>query len=164
MSIVMFTVGETVVHPLHGAGVIDGIVRVKMDGVMRDYYVFQMKVGGLELKIPTDNTDSIGLRPVSNRETVEDVFGALPAMALEEDANWNKRYRDNLQRLKTGDIFELARVVKALTQRDRIRGLSSGERKMLHNARQILISEIVLTGEASYEQVERRLDGAITKV
>lgn len=157
----MFSVGDMVVHPMHGAGVIDSIVNEKIGDTAQDYYVFKILVGGLLLKIPTANSDVIGLRPVSDRETVEDMFKALPTMEIDESTNWNKRYRDNLQRLKSGDLYELARVVKSLTQRDRERGLSTGERKMLHNAKQILISEIVLTGIGNYEQVEQRLDGAM---
>ncbi len=82
-------------------------------------------------------------------------------METDNNTNWNKRYRENLQRLKSGDLYELARVIKSLTRRDKERGLSTGERKMLHNAKQILISEIVLTGVGNYEQVEQRLDGAM---
>jgi len=157
----MFSVGDMVVHPMHGAGVIDNIVNEKIGDTAQDYYVFKMLVGGLLLKIPIANSDVIGLRPVSERETVEQMFSALPTMETDENTNWSKRYHENLQRLKSGDLYELARVVKGLTQRDRERGLSTGERKMLHDAKQILISEIVLTGIGSYEQVEQRLDGAI---
>ncbi|WP_369282269.1 CarD family transcriptional regulator [Oscillibacter sp. GMB15532] len=157
----MFSVGDMVVHPMHGAGVIDGIVCEKLGGAAQDYYVFKMLVGGLLLKIPTANSDAIGLRPVSDRAEVEALFSALPTMNIDESTNWNKRYRENLQRLKSGDLYELARVIKSLTMRDRERSLSTGERKMLHNAKQILISEIVLTGVGSYEQVEQRLDGSM---
>ena len=157
----MFSIGDMVVHPMHGAGVIDGIVSEKLGGAARDYYVFKMLVGGLLLKIPTDNSAAVGLRPVSDRASVEELFSALPAMDTDECVNWNRRYRENLQRLKSGDIYELARVIKGLTLRDRERSLSNGERKLLHNAKQILISEIVLIGLGSYEQVEQRLDGSM---
>lgn len=157
----MFSIGDMVVHPMHGAGVIDNIVNEKIGDTAQDYYVFKMLVGGLLLKIPVANSDVIGLRPVSDRKTVEDMLSALPTMEIDENANWSKRYHENLQRLKSGDLYELARVVKSLTQRDRERGLSTGERKMLHDAKRILISEIVLTGIGSYEQVEHRLDRAI---
>ena len=157
----MFSVGDMVVHPMHGAGVIDSIVNEKIGGAAQDYYVFKMLVGGLLLKIPTANSDVIGLRPVSDRKTVEDMLNALPTMETDNNTNWNKRYRENLQRLKSGDLYELARVIKSLTRRDKERGLSTGERKMLHNAKQILISEIVRTGVGNYEPVEQRLDGAM---
>lgn len=155
----MFSIGDMVVHPMHGAGVIDNIVRVKIgDGLAQDYYVFKMLVGGLLLKIPTANSDVIGLRPVADRKTAEDVLSAIPTLETEDCTNWNKRYRENMIRLKSGDLIELARVIKSLTQREQERGLSTGERKMLHSAKQILISELVLTGIGNYEEVEQRLD------
>lgn len=157
----MYSIGDMVVHPMHGAGVIDAIVEEKIGSVTQDYYVFKMQVAGLLLKIPTANSDMIGLRAVSTRETVEDVMRAIPGMEPEDSTNWNKRYRENMVRLKSGDLFELARVIKSLTRRDRERGLSTGERKMLHNAKQILISEIVLTGAGNYAQVEQRLDQVV---
>lgn len=157
----MFSIGDMVVHPMHGAGVIDGIVAEKNGGVMQDYYVFKMLVGGLLLKIPTANSDVIGLRPISDRKAVNEMLAAIPAMEIDDNANWNKRYRENLERLKSGNLYELARVVKSLTHRDKERGLSTGERKMLHNAKQILLSEMVLTGEENYDQMEQRLDGAM---
>lgn len=157
----MYSIGDVVVHPMHGAGIIDAIVEEKIGSVTQDYYVFKMQVGGLLLKIPTANSDMIGLRAVSTRETVESVMRAIPGMEPEDSANWNKRYRENMVRLKSGDLFELARVIKSLTRRDRERGLSTGERKMLHNAKQILISEIVLTGAGNYAQVEQRLDQVV---
>ena len=89
----MFSVGDMVVHPMHGAGVIDSIVNEKIGGAAQDYYVFKMLVGGLLLKIPTANSDVIGLRPVSDRKTVEDMLNALPTMETDNNTNWNKRYR-----------------------------------------------------------------------
>lgn len=154
----MFSIGDMVVHPMHGAGIIDKIVNERNGGVAQDYYVFKMMVGGLLLKIPTANSDMIGLRAVSDRATVEDVLSAIPSLEVEDTSNWNKRYRDNMQRLKSGNLYELARVIKSLMQRDRERGLSTGERKMLHSAKQILISEIVLTESSDYGLVEQRLD------
>ena len=157
----MFSVGDQVVHPMHGAGVIDSIVREKVAGVTQDYYVFKMPVGGLLLKIPIASTQAVGLRSVISRPEAERLIGALPALEVEHNGNWNKRYRENMLRLKSGDLLEVARVVKGLTRRDEERGLSTGERKMLHSAKQILISEIVLSQDASYEDVEARINTAM---
>ena len=131
----MFSVGDLVVHPMHGAGVIDAIVQEKVAGSTQDYYVFKMPVGGLLLKIPTANSQA--------------------------SSNWNKRYRENLLRMKSGDLYEVARVIKGLMFRERKRGLSNGERKMLHTARQILLSELVLAEDSGYEEVERRVERAM---
>ena len=89
------------------------------------------------------------------------LVSAIPGLAVEVNSNWNKRYQENMLRLKSGDLYEVARVIKALMHRERERGLSTGERKMLHNARQILISEIVLTKDAAYKDVEAEIDRAM---
>lgn len=157
----MFSVGDQVVHPMHGAGVIDGIVREKVAGVTQDYYVFKMPVGGLLLKIPIASTQAVGLRSVIPRAEAERLLSALPSLEVEQCGNWNKRYRDNLVRMKSGDLYEVARVIKGLMTRDSRRGLSTGERKMLHTARQILLSELVLAEQARYEEMEARVDRAI---
>ena len=157
----MFSIGDLVVHPMHGAGVIDAIVQEKINGVAQDYYVFKMPVGGLMLKIPTANSQAIGIRTIVDAGEAEAVLQAIPDMEVAEDANWNKRYRENMLRLKSGDLYEVARVIKALMRRDTVRGLSTGARKMLHTAKQILISELVLSAQSEYAVIEERLNRAM---
>ncbi len=154
----MFLVGDKVVHPMHGAGVIEQITRERMGGQINSYYVFRMPVGGLTLKIPTDSWRELGLRQLSTAEHIRQVLAAIPALEIQMSTNWNQRYRDNLARLKSGDLLEVARVIKGLMWRDMRRGLSNGERKMLHSAKQILISEVVLVENAEYPAVERRIN------
>lgn len=160
----MFSIGERVVHPMHGAGVIDDIVEERIAGVRQEYYVFKMPVGGLILKIPTANSALIGLRRIITAAEAVSLLEAIPGLATENNANWNKRYQENMQRLKSGDLYEVARVIKTLVLRDRLRGLSTGERKMLHSARQILVSELVLSTEREREDVESQLDTALVQV
>ena len=157
----MFSVGDLVVHPMHGAGVIDAVVQEKVMGSLRDYYVFKMPVGGLLLKIPTASSQAVGLRAIIPRREAEALIEAIPALAVEESANWNKRYRENMVRLKSGNLYEVARVMKGLLFRERRRGLSNGERKMLHTARQILLSELVLAEDQGYQEMERRVERAM---
>lgn len=157
----MFSIGDQVVHPMHGAGVIDDIVREKVTGITQDYYVFKMPMGGLVLKIPIANSQAVGLRSIMTPEETERLFGTIPSMNVEVNANWNKRYQENMLRLKSGDPYEVAQVVKALMHREHRRGLSTGERKMLHNAKQIMISEIVLTEQVPYQDAESRLNRAM---
>jgi len=157
----MFHIGDLVVHPMHGAGVIDSIVREKINGSTQDYYVFKMPVGGLLLKIPTANTQAIGIRSVVCEQRAEEILDAIPGMEVAESANWNKRYRENMLRLKSGDLYEVARVIKGLMCRDSEHGLSTGERKMLHSAKQILISELVITKRAGYDEMETRVNQAM---
>ena len=159
----MFHVGDKIVHPMHGAGVIDSIVTKKVNGVVRDYYILKLPVGGMLVMIPTENSDEIGVRPIVDPDQADQVINALPGIEVDTDPNWNRRYRENMLRLKSGDILEVARVVKSLMLRDGGRGLSTGERKMLHSAKQILISEIVLSESASYEEVESRINRAVAQ-
>ena len=160
----MFSIGDLVVHPMHGAGIIDGIVREKIAGTTQEYYVFKMPVGGLLLKIPVSNSHAIGIRTVISEAEAETLLAAIPEMEVESNTNWNKRYRENMARLKSGNLYEVAHVIKALTHRDRQRGLSNGERKMLHNARQILVSEVAMAAQGEYTEVEARIDRAMLQV
>ena len=157
----MFQVGDKIVHPMHGAGIIDGVVSRQINGVMRDYYTLKLSVGGMTLMIPTENSAEIGVRPVVEPETIDSVLQALPELQVEEDTNWNRRYRENMLRLKSGDLLEVARVMKGLLQRESEKGLSTGERKLLHTVRQIFASEIALAEECSYEDAEGRIGAAM---
>lgn len=157
----MFSVGDLVVHPMHGAGVIDAIVQEKVAGSTQDYYVFKMPVGGLLLKIPTANSQAIGIRSIIQQPEAEALISAIPSLKVEESSNWNKRYRENMMRIRSGDIREVAAVIKCLMCRDVERGLSTGERRMLHSAKQILLSEIVLAEDSTYEEAEARLNACM---
>ena len=157
----MFQVGDKIVHPMHGAGIVDSIVQKKINGVVREYYILKLPVGSMMVMIPTENSEEIGVRPVIDGEEADRVIAAIPSIEVDMTSNWNRRYRENMLRLKSGDLLEVARVVKGLTHRDEERGLSTGERKMLHSAKQILISEIVLSQNASYEDVEKRINTAM---
>lgn len=159
----MFQVGDKIVHPMHGAGIVDGIVERKVNGVTRSYYSLKLPVGGMQVMIPTETTTAIGVRPVVGEQEAEAVLAALPGMEVEAEQNWNRRYRENMLRLKSGNLLEVARVVKALVMRDMERGLSNGERKMLHAAKQILISEIVMSESTSYEEVEARINRTLAQ-
>ncbi len=157
----MFQVGDKVVHPMHGAGVIDSIVDEKIGGALQTYYVFRMSAGGLVLKIPVANSQVIGLRAVVDAAAADAVIAALGSLEIEVTANWNKRYRENLERLKSGDLYEVARVIKCLMSRDAQRGLSNGERKMLHSAKQIFISEMVLAKDVPYSDIEGQVNACL---
>lgn len=157
----MFQVGDKIVHPMHGAGVVDAIIQKKVGGVVRDYYILKLPVGGMLVMIPTATSAEIGVRHIVDREQAEQVIAAIPGIEVDMEPNWNRRYRENMLRLKSGDLIEVARVVKGLMLRDGDRGLSNGERKMLHSAKQILISELVLSQSSSYEEVEASINRAL---
>ena len=157
----MFQVGDKIVHPMHGAGVIDSIVTKKVDGVSRDYYNMKLPVGGMLVMIPVRTCTEIGVRAIISAEEAEQVIAAIPTVEIDMTSNWNQRYRENMLRLKSGDLLEVAKVVKGLVHRDGERGLSTGERKMLYSARQILISELVLAKDCTYEEMEARINQAL---
>lgn len=156
-----FRVGDRIAHPMHGAGVIDSVVSRKINGKERDYYVLKLPVGDMLVMIPVDTSAEIGVRPIVDAAEAEKILCSIPGIEIEMTQNWNKRYRENMLKIKSGSLLEVAAVVKGLMQRDKERGLSTGERKMLHSAKQILISEIVLSESASYEEVEERLNSAL---
>lgn len=154
----MFRVGDKIVHPMHGAGIVDEIVTRKVNGVLRDYYSLRLPVGGMLVMIPTETCEEIGVRAVLTAEEAQQILGEIAQVQVELEPNWNQRYRENMLRLKSGNLLEVSKVVKCLLLRDSRRGLSTGERKMLHSARQILISEIGMACDIPYEEAERRIN------
>ena len=157
----MFSVGDKVVHPLHGAGVIEAITQERIAEKTTSYYVFQMPSGRLTLKIPTENCSSIGVRHLVSMDRMKALFERLPQMETEMSDNWNRRYRENMEKLKSGDLDKVAGVIKSLSLREAQRGLSTGERKMLHSAKQVLLSEVVLVFQMTYEAAESLLHRTI---
>ena len=158
----MFQIGDKVVHPMHGAGVIDSIVQRRVSGQVQEYYQLKLSVGNMVVMVPTDNTGEIGMRPVVSGAKAKQLMSEMEGIEGDMTSNWNRRYRENLVRLKSGDLLEVARVVKGLRRRESQRGLSNGERKMLHTAKQILISELVLAQSLPYETVESSIDTVLS--
>ena len=111
--------------------------------------------------IPTDTCDEIGVRPIVGAEEIDALFSAIPDLETDMTANWNKRYRENMTRIRSGEMLEVASVIKSLMHRDLQRGLSTGERRMLHSAKRILLSEIVMANDATMEEAEARLDACM---
>ena len=140
----MFKVGDKIVYPMHGAGTIESIEEREILGEKQKYYIMKMPVGDIKVMVPTKNAELIGVRDVIDGNVAESVLEVLGAEPTDMSSNWNKRYRDNQDKMKSGDICELADVVRNLTFRQKDKGLATGEKKMLSNAKQILISELVL--------------------
>lgn len=158
----MFRVGDRIAHPMHGAGVIDSIVTRKIDGADKEYYALKLPSADMLVMIPVDSSDNIGVRPIIGATEAEGVIAAFAGLEVSMTQNWNKRYRENMVKIKSGNLLEVAEVIKGLMLRDTDRGLSNGERKMLHSAKQILISEIVLSKSLSYEEVEEQINIAVS--
>lgn len=150
----MLSIGDKVVYPMHGAGVIDSIETRDVMGEQKLYYVLKLPMGKMTVMIPVDNTDGIGLREVSSPEQVEKVVEVLRSKPQRVPGSWNKRFHANLNQLKTGDILEVAAVTRNLILQDKHRRLSSGERRLLEQAKQIIISELVFALSMTPEETE----------
>ena len=159
----MYNVGEKILYPMHGAGIIEEIIEQEIMGETREYYVLKMPMDGMMVKIPVDNAKNIGVRNVISTDEACKVMEFIENYNGEFNANWNKRYRENITHIKSGNIYEVAGVVKMLMCRDKKRSLSSGERKMLTSAKQILVSEIMLSLDVSAKNVESELDSIIQR-
>lgn len=159
----MFNIGEKVVYPMHGAGVIESIEEREILGEKRKYYIMKMPIGDMQVMIPLDQMDDIGIRKVIDSEEVENVLAILASDTTGMHQNWNRRYRANMDLIKSGDIYEIADVVRNLTLMDKEKGLSTGERKMLSNARQILMSELVLVTEVSEQEASDLIETVIVE-
>ncbi len=160
----MFNVGDKIVYPMHGAGVIESIEEKEILGKKQRYYVMKMPVGDIKVMVPTNNAKDIGIREVIDSEEAQKVFGALEDDNIYMNTNWNKRYRENMDKIKSGNIFEVADVVRNLAHRDKEKGLSTGERKMLNNAKQILVSELVLANGMEQGAVEKMINEKLNNI
>ncbi len=149
-----YNIGDRVVYPMHGAGIIEAIEEREISGQKQAYYVIQLPLGEMKVMVPCQNVKDLGLRMVIENSEVDRVLAVLRGKGDDMPANWSHRYRANLDKIRTGNIFEVAEVVRNLSDREREKGLSSGERRMLENARQILYSEIALARDLAQEQVE----------
>lgn len=155
----MFNIGDKVVYPMHGAGVIEAIEEKEILGARKKYYIMNIPIGDMKVMIPLDNVDQVGLREVINNDGVEMVYSILRENHSKMSTNWNRRYRANMEMIKSGDVYKVAEVVRNLMAREKEKGLSTGERKMLDSAKQILVSELVLAKNAT----ERDVDAIINK-
>ena len=157
----MFNVGDKIVYPMHGAGVIDAIEEKYILGEKQAYYILKMP-GEVKVMVPTAKAEEIGVRSIIDKSSAEKVFRVLESDETEMSMNWNKRYRDNMDKMKSGDIYKVADVVRNLSFKQKEKGLSTGEKKMLNNAKQILVSELVLTEHATQDEIEQMVDSKIS--
>ncbi len=157
----MFGIGDKVVYPMHGAGIIESIEEKEILGDKRKYYILKLPLRNMKVMIPLDNVESMGLREIISEKEVEQVLAVLNDDRTKMPQNWNRRYRANMDKIKSGDIFEVAGVVRNLMLREKEKGLSTGERKMLNNAKQILISELVLVNDSDETSIEELINDAV---
>ena len=156
----MFNIGDKIVYPMHGAGTIDSIEEKDVLGEKQSYYILKMP-GEVKVMVPIAKAEQVGVRSIIDKGSADKVFEVLEHDETEMNKNWNKRYRDNMDKLKSGDIYEIADVVRNLSFKQKEKGLSTGEKKMLNNAKQILVSELVLAEHATQEEVEQLVENKI---
>ena len=157
----MFNIGDNIVYPMHGAGTISSIEEKEVLGEKQQYYIIKMP-GEVMVMVPTAKAEAMGARNVIDEKSASSVLQVLEKDETEMSNNWNKRYRENLDKMKTGDIYEVADVVRNLSFKQKEKGtLSTGEKKMLLNAKQILVSELVLAEHSSKEEIEKLIDNKI---
>ena len=144
----MFSIGDRVVYPMYGAGVIEGIEDRVIDGKNLTYYVLNISVGNLKIMVSKDKAEKGGL--IVNE-----------AKTIKMSDNWNIRYKDNMEKLKTGDLFKIMEVFKTLILRERSKSLSSVEKKLMGTAKQIILSEIILSQNVDKPDAEELLMNGI---
>ncbi len=157
----MFNIGDKVVYPMHGAGIIEKIEEREILGEIKSYYILHIPYGKMEVMVPVDKCAEAGLRAIVKKSEIKHILEVLSAPSTEMDDNWNRRLRDNNEKLKTGDPKQVAEVIRNLVRIEREKKLSAGEKKLLTNARQILSSEIVLVNGVDDKKAEAMIDEAI---
>lgn len=156
-----FDVGDKVVYPHHGAAVIERRETRTAFGEEKEYFFLRLSYGDLTAMVPVDNTDEVGLREVIDADEVSEVFDLLGKKDARMPTNWSRRFKNHAEKLKSGDVYEVAEVVRNLSQRDAEKGLSAGEKRMLAKAREILISELIFALDVPAEEAEAKLDEAL---
>ena len=154
----MFSIGDKIVHPFHGAGVIQDIVDIEVLGEVKKYYTLSLPFTKLKLDIPVDTAEDIGVRTIMRAEKIEQLFEQLKKPLANQELNWNRRHKENLDKLRSGDIFQVAEVYKYLRIRDKKRTLSTGEKKLYINSRNALLSEIILATGIEQDTVIEKFD------
>jgi CarD family transcriptional regulator len=156
-----FQVGDNVVYPHHGAGVVKSRAPRKVLGEEREYLRIRILHNDMTVHVPCDQANAVGLRRVIDEETVRKVLGVLEGPCTDMPKNWNRRFKHNREKIKTGDIYELAEVVRNLATRENEKGLSTGEKQMFTRTKKVLASELMYALEKSEEEAEEYLDGIL---
>ena len=157
----MFSIGDMIYYPRHGAGIIEGIEEKEVLGEKCKYYVIRIALGDMKVMVPINKTEFHGIRNITSKDRIDDIYNILSGETSCMCKNWSKRYRENEAIIRKGDIFEISELVKNLTVADRGKKLSTGEKRMLENVRQLLVSELMLMLDEPYEKIEEKVLGII---
>ena len=157
----MFNIGDSITYPMHGAGVITEIEEKEVLGECCSYYHVSLPYSKMHVMVPVENSDKVGVRAIICKDDIDEVLNVLGGESDKMSNNWNRRFRENTERLRTGDIYEVAGVVRNLVRSDRVKKLSTGEKKLLGNAKQILESELVLAGGLTLDEADKLVEANI---
>jgi CarD family transcriptional regulator len=157
----MYNIGDEVVYPMHGAGVVEAIEEKDIMNERKHYYVMRMPVGDVKVMIPVANCAAVGIRDVIDEATADTVIAEFEAIPADVLSNWNRRYRENMDKMRSGKLSDVAYVVKTLMLKEKMKGLSMGERKMLSSAKQILVSELVIAKKSTEEEIMNMLTNIV---
>jgi len=157
----MFSIGDMIYYPRHGAGIIEGIEEKEVLGEKCKYYVIRIALGDMKVMVPINKTEFHGIRNITSKDRIDDIYNILSGETSCMCKNWSKRYRENEAIIRRGDVFEISELVKNLTVADRGKRLSTGEKRMLENVRQLLVSELMLMLDEPYEKIEEKVLGII---
>lgn len=156
----MFNVGDLAVYPAHGVGVIEKIESQEISGCRQDFYVMRILDNNMLIMIPTQNVNNVGLREIIGQNEVPKLYSILKKRdVIIDNQTWNRRYREYMEKIRTGSVYEVAEVYRDLLMLKVEKELSFGERKMLDTARGLLVKEISLAKKVEEEQIEKDLDG-----
>jgi CarD family transcriptional regulator len=156
-----FKVGDRVVYPHHGAAVIEKKEKREIDGSKTDFFVLRMANNDLVISVPVSKAEDVGMRPPISAEDVDDLFQLLAKKDVREPTNWSRRFKNHQEKLKSGDVYQVAEVVRNLALREVSKGLSAGEKSMLVKARQVLVSELSFALNVSEDEALKKLEGAL---
>ncbi len=157
----MFDIGDKIVYPMHGAGVIIEKEKTDILGTEKEYFILKMPVGDMKISVPIDKINEVGIRNIVDNDVVEDIFKILSEEQGEIVSNWNQRYKDNLEKLRTGNLYEISKVFRDLYILDSEKGLSMAEKKILNTSKKMLISEISVVEDELASEVEFKILNSI---
>lgn len=155
----MFNIGDKIVYPMYGAGTIEDVTEKEIDGEICTYYVMKIPVGNLTIMISARNAEKLGLRKISPSKDVLGIIEHVDTIDMAD--NWNERYKQNIERIKTGSLEKVLQVFKTLIFRERKKSLSGAEKKLLGKAKQIILSEIILSQDIDKDKAEEILEKTI---
>ena len=156
-----YKAGDRVVYPHHGAAIIEKKETKEVFGEKTEYLVLRMAHGEMTLSVPVDKAEEVGMRWPISGEDVEDLFEVLQRRDVREPANWSRRFKNHQEKLKSGDVYQVAEVVRNLALRDREKGLSAGEKTLYNKARSVLVSELSFALDVSEDDATDKVDAAL---